>query len=227
VTTIVAVAVTTVLAQSDEADRVKEAAKVIDEIMQASDKSIPTAILAKAAGIAVIPGTVKGGFIVGAEHGRGILSARTAGKWSPPAFVTLTGGSVGLQIGGSSTDIVLIIQNERGLQNLIRNEFKFGAGASVAGGPVGRDVSASTDAQMTAEILSYSRSRGAFAGATLEGSTIKEDKDANGRYYGTKFATREVVLDGKAMAPATTTPWFDALNKYASAAPAKPAAPAK
>jgi len=227
VTAFVALAATAVLAQSDEADRVKESAKVLDEIMQSSDKSIPGAILGKAAGIAVIPGTVKGGFIIGGEHGRGILSARgQGGAWSPPAFITLTGGSVGLQIGGSATDIILVIQNERGLENLIRNEFKIGAGAAVAGGPVGREASAATDAQLRAEILSYSRSRGAFAGATIEGATIKEDKDANGRYYGTKFATREVVLDGKAKAPATAGVWFEALKKYASAAPAATAKPA-
>jgi lipid-binding SYLF domain-containing protein len=227
VTALVAVAATAVLAQSDEADRIKESAKVLDEIMQTGDKAVPTSILGKAAGIAVIPGTIKGGFIVGGQHGRGILSGKNkAGAWSPPAFITLTGGSVGLQIGGSATDIILVVQNERGLENLIRNEFKIGAGAAVAGGPVGREASASTDAQLKAEILSYSRSSGAFAGVTLEGSTIKEDKDANGRYYGTKFATREVVLDGKAKAPDTAGVWFDALKKYASAAPAATAKPA-
>jgi len=227
VSAVVALGATAVLAQSDEADRVKESAKVLDEIMQAGDKSIPGSILAKAAGIAVIPGTIKGGFIVGGEHGRGILSARSqAGAWSPPAFLTLTGGSIGLQIGGSATDIILVIQNQRGLENLIRNEFKIGAGAAVAGGPVGREASAATDAQLRAEILSYSRSRGAFAGATIEGSTVKEDKDANGRFYGTKFTTREVVLDGKAKPPDTVTPWFEALKKHASAAPAEAAKPA-
>ena len=204
-------------AQSDEADRVKESATVLDEIMGTSDQAIPTSVLAKAVGIAVFPGTVRGGFIVGAERGRGILSVRDEAtkSWSSPAFLTITGGSLGLQIGVRATDLILVIQNRRGLENLVRNEFKVGAGAAVTGGPVGRDAQAATDIQMRAEILSYSRSRGLFAGATIEGSTIKEDRDANGRYYGEKLTTRAVVFDGKAKAPEAATVWHDALVKYA------------
>jgi lipid-binding SYLF domain-containing protein len=204
-------------AQSDEADRVKESATVLDEIMGTSDQAIPTSVLMKAVGIAVFPGTVRGGFIVGAERGRGILSVRDEAtkSWSAPAFLTITGGSLGLQIGVRATDLILVIQNRRGLENLVRNEFKVGAGAAVTGGPVGRDAQAATDIQMRAEILSYSRSRGLFAGATIEGSTIKEDRDANGRYYGEKLTTRAVVFDGKAKAPDATNVWRDALGKYA------------
>jgi lipid-binding SYLF domain-containing protein len=204
-------------AQSDEADRVKESATVLDEIMGTSDQAIPTSVLAKAVGIAVFPGTVRGGFIVGAERGRGILSVRDEAtkSWSSPAFLTITGGSLGLQIGVRATDLILVIQNRRGLENLVRNEFKVGAGAAVTGGPVGRDAQAATDIQMRAEILSYSRSRGLFAGATIEGSTIKEDRDANGRYYGDKLTTRAVVFDGKAKAPEAAMVWHDALVKYA------------
>jgi SH3 domain-containing YSC84-like protein 1 len=156
-------------AQSDEADRVRESAAVLGEIMKASDSAIPASVLGKAEGIAIFPGTVRGGFIVGAERGRGILSVRDekTRAWSTPAFLTITGGSVGLQIGVRATDLVLIIQNRRGLENLVRNEFKIGAGAAVTGGPVGRDAQAATDIQLRAEILSYSRSRGLFAGATL------------------------------------------------------------
>jgi SH3 domain-containing YSC84-like protein 1 len=206
----------TVDADSDEADRVKESATVLDEIMKAPD-AIPNSVLEKAVGIAVFPGTVRGGFIVGAERGRGILSARdeTTKAWSAPAFLTITGGSLGLQIGLRATDLILVIQNRRGLENLVRNEFKVGAGAAVTGGPVGRDAQAATDIQLRAEILSYSRSRGLFAGATIEGSTIKEDQDANGRFYGEKLATRAVVFDGKAKPPDTVKVWFDALAKYA------------
>ena len=204
-------------AQSDEADRVKESATVLGEIMGAPDQAIPTSVLDKAVGIAVFPGTVRGGFIVGAERGRGILSVRDEAtkSWSTPAFLTITGGSLGLQIGVRATDLILVIQNRRGLENLVRNEFKVGAGAAVTGGPVGRDAQAATDIQLRAEILSYSRSRGLFAGATIEGSTIKEDRDANGRYYGEKLTTRAVVFDGKAKAPETLDTWRNALAKYA------------
>ena len=204
-------------ASSDEADRVKEAATVLGEIMGAPDQAIPTSVLNKAVGIAVFPGTLRGGFIVGAERGRGILSVRdeTTKAWSAPAFLTITGGSLGLQIGVRATDLILVIQNRRGLENLVRNEFKVGAGAAVTGGPVGRDAQAATDIQMRAEILSYSRSRGLFAGATIEGSTIKEDQDANARYYSERLTTRNVVFDKKAKEPDTAVPWLQALDKYA------------
>jgi lipid-binding SYLF domain-containing protein len=207
----------TIAAASDEADRVKESATVLGEIMAAPDSSIPTSVLEKAVGIAVFPGTVRGGFIVGAERGRGILSARdaTSKTWSAPAFLTITGGSLGLQIGLRATDLILVIQNQRGLENLVRNEFKVGAGAAVTGGPVGRDAQAATDIQLRAEILSYSRSRGLFAGATIEGSTIKEDQDANARFYGERLTTRAVVFDGKAKAQDNTAAWLEALAKYA------------
>jgi lipid-binding SYLF domain-containing protein len=206
-----------VAADSDEADRVKDSATVLGEIMGAPDQAIPSSVLEKAVGIAVFPGTVRGGFIVGAERGRGILSARdaTTKAWSAPAFLTITGGSLGLQIGLRATDLILVIQNRRGLENLVRNEFKVGAGAAVTGGPVGRDAQAATDIQMRAEILSYSRSRGLFAGATIEGSTIKEDQDANARFYGERLTTRAVVFDGKAKAPETLLVWSEALGKYA------------
>jgi len=204
-------------AQSDEADRVKESVTVLGEIMRASDSAIPSSVLGEADGIAVFPGTIRGGFIVGAERGRGILSARDekTRAWSSPAFLTITGGSLGLQIGVRATDLVLVIQNRRGLENLVRNEFKIGAGAAAAAGPVGRDAQAATDIQLRAEILSYSRSRGLFAGATLEGATIRQDEDANGRFYGEKLTTRQVVFDNKAKAPEPTVPWFEALMKYA------------
>ena len=203
-------------AQSDEADRVKESATVLGEIMNAADSAIPSSVLGKAEGIAIFPGTIRGGFIVGAERGRGIVSVRDekTRAWSSPAFLTITGGSVGLQIGVRATDLVLIIQNGRGLENLVRNEFKIGAGAAATAGPVGRDAQAATDIQLRAEILSYSRSRGLFAGATVEGATIRQDEDANGRFYGEKFTTRQVVFDNKAKAPEATVAWFQALMKY-------------
>ena len=173
-------------AQSDEAQRISEAITVLSEIMRADDQSVPRGIMQKAEGIAIFPSLLKGGFIVGGQRGRGILSARDpkTGAWSSPAFLTITGGSFGAQIGAQAVDLILVIQNRRGLEQLVGNQFKIGADASVAAGPVGRDASASTDIQMRAQILSYSRTRGLFAGVTLNGSTIRQDRDANDRLYG-------------------------------------------
>jgi len=200
---------------SDEADRVRTAATVFTEIMGAEDKAIPRAILEKADGIAIFPDTLKAGFVIGGQRGRGILIAKERGGWSSPAFLTLTGGSFGAQIGGQAIDIVLVIVNRRGLENLVRNQFKIGADASVAAGPVGREAEASTDIQMRAQILSYSRARGLFAGVTLKGTVIKEDRQANGRFYGTPFRTREIVFDRKAGAPAPVGELKAVVEKYA------------
>jgi lipid-binding SYLF domain-containing protein len=199
-------------AQSDQADRVREAATVFEEIMSAEDNAVPNSILDKAEGIAVFPSTVKGGFIFGAHRGRGVISARDvkSGTWSAPAFLTLTGGSFGAQIGGQAVDIVLVIMNRRGLERLLENQFKIGADASIAGGPVGRYAEASTDVQLRAEILSYSRTRGLFVGMTLQGSTIREDGDSNEVFYGRPFRTREIVLDGKATTPQSS----DAVDRW-------------
>lgn len=205
--------------QSDEAERVAEATIVLGEIMETPDQAIPDAVYRVAEAIAVFPSTIKGGFIVGAQRGRGIISVRndSTGTWSPPAFLTLTGGSFGLQIGAQSIDIILVVMNRRGLENLLRNQFTIGADASVAAGPVGRAAEASTDIQLRAEILSYSRARGLFAGVTMRGSAITEDTDANEAFYGQPYRTRAVVLDGQA----TSTPyaayveaWQKALASY-------------
>ena len=204
-------------ADSEEAARIRDAVVVLDEIMKASDSAIPYSILGKAAGIAVFPGTIRAGFIVGGMRGRGILSARTeGGGWSSPTFMTITGGSVGLQIGGQATDIILVIQNQRGLENLIRNQFKFEADAAAAAGPVGREAELATDLQLRAEILSYSRARGLFAGVTLGGSTVRIDVDANERFYGARLEGPQVVLEGKAGTPAPVPDWQSALARYAS-----------
>src|SRR5262245_49908635 len=189
-------------AQNEEGERAAEAARVLKEIQEAKDTTIPKQILEKARAIAVFPSTVKGAFIVGAQRGKGVISARMDGKWSAPAFVTLTGGSVGLQIGGQATDIVLVVMNERGMENLSSNSFKIGGDASVAAGPVGREATASTDYKFEAEILSYSRSRGVFAGLSLNGSTIRADGDANRHVYGSKLTTKQIVAEGKGGKPA-------------------------
>jgi lipid-binding SYLF domain-containing protein len=202
-------------ADSEEAARIRESATVLDEIMRASDSAIPDSILGKAAGIAIFPGTIRAGFIVGGMRGRGILSARTDAGWSSPTFMTITGGSFGLQIGGQATDIVLVIQNQRGLETLIRNQFKFEADAAVAAGPVGREAEAATDLQLRAEILSYSRARGLFAGVTLGGSTVRTDVDANERFYGERLEGPQVVLAGEAGTPAPVPEWQEALGRYA------------
>jgi len=204
-------------AQKDdnEAKRVRDAATIFGEIMSAGDKSIPKAILGKAEGIAIFPSTIKVGLGIGGMRGRGILSAHSAKGWSSPAFLTLTGGSFGLQIGGQATDIILVISGKRGLENLVSNQFKIGADASLAAGPVGRDAQASTDIQLRAQILSYSRARGLFAGVTINGSTIRQDIDANERFYGKRLTTKQIVFDGQAGSPDPVGIWRSALDRYA------------
>jgi len=215
---IVALSVATLSAQSaDEAKRISDSILVLDEIMAAADKSVPRSILEKAVGVAVFPSLLKGGFVVGGQRGKGILSVRDKknGLWSAPAFLTITGGSIGAQIGGQAIDLVLIVNNERGLEQLVKNQFKIGADAGVAAGPVGREASAATDIQMRAQILSYSRSRGLFAGITLNGSTIRQDRDANERFYGTAYRTGQIVFEGRAGTPQSAAAWKEALAKYA------------
>jgi lipid-binding SYLF domain-containing protein len=201
----------------DEVKRVTEAATVLDEIMSAADKSVPRAIMEKAEGIAVFPSMLKGGLVFGAQHGRGILSVRDKknGGWSAPAFLTINGGSFGMQIGAQAIDLVLVINGQRGLEQLVKNQFKIGADAAATAGPVGRDASASTDIQMRAQILSYSRSRGLFAGVTLNGSTIRQDRDANERFYGEGYRTGQIVFDGMGGSPDAANEWKATLAKYA------------
>ena len=202
-------------ADSTESARLKQAVTIFNEIMSAEDKSIPQMILGKAEAIAIFPSTIKGGFVVGGMRGRGVISARTASGWSAPAFMTLTGGSIGLQIGGQAADLILVIMQRRGLESLVRNQFKLGADASVAAGPVGRDAQASTDLQLRAEILSYSRARGLFAGVTINGSTLRADRDGNERFYGKRLDTGQIVLMGQADTRAPVPEWIEVLDRYA------------
>ena len=190
------------VAQDDEIKRLKTATTVFEEIMEAPDNAIPRAIFDKATAVAIFPSTVKAGFIFGGHRGKGVISARNEqGEWSTPAFLTLTGGSFGLQIGGQSVDLILVIMNRRGLEKLLQNEFKIGGDASAVVGPLGRDLEASTDLTLRAEILSYSRTRGLFAGITLKGSTIRADRDANERFYDYPFGSGQLVLEGEAATP--------------------------
>jgi lipid-binding SYLF domain-containing protein len=149
-------------------------------------------------------------------RGRGILSARTESGWSPPAFLTLTGGSFGLQIGGQAVDLILVIRNRRGLENLVSNQFKLGAAAAVAAGPLGREAEASTDLQLRAQILSYSRARGLFAGVTVNGSTVRQDQDANERFYGQRLETQQIVFGSATVdQPMPVDVWLQTLDRYA------------
>jgi lipid-binding SYLF domain-containing protein len=201
---------------SEEAKRLRESTTVFAEIMGADDQSIPRAILGKAEGVAIFPSTIKAGLVVGGVRGRGVLSAKQGSTWSSPTFITLTGGSFGLQIGAQAADIILVIMQRRGLESLVRNQFKFGADAAVAAGPVGRDAQASTDLQLRAEILSYSRARGLFAGVTINGSTVRPDRDANERFYGKRLDGAQVVLNNLADARPPVPEWLQALARYTS-----------
>ena len=203
--------------EGGEAERVARATAVFNEIMDVPESAIPRGVLAGAEAVAVFPSVKKGGFVVGGQWGRGIMSARGAqGSWSAPAFLTLTGGSFGLQIGGQEIDLVLVVMDRQGLERLVRNQFKIGVDASAAAGPVGRDAQASTDIQMRAKILSYSRARGLFAGITINGGTIKQDRDANERFYARAYRTKEIVFERLGGAPPPVPAWRDALVKHAS-----------
>jgi len=178
----------------DDIEELREATAVLGEIRNVPDKGIPEAIWKKAECVVVIPSLKKAGFIVGAEGGDGVLSCRQGPRWGAPVFMELTKGSVGLQAGVQATQLVLVIMNRRGLEKLLSNKVTLGTDASVAAGPVGRTASASTDAQLTAEMLSYSRSKGLFAGIDLSGGSLRPDKDANIRAYGADAVPRDVAL---------------------------------
>ncbi len=203
--------------ESDEAARIREATTVLQEIKDAPDTAVPGWVMEKAQGIAVFPSVKKAGLLIGGQWGRGVMSAKSSksGTWSAPAFLTLTGGSIGAQIGGESVDLLLVVLDERGLAQLARNQFKIGADAGVAAGPVGRNTEASTDIQMRAKILSYSRSRGLFAGITLNGSTVKQDRDANERFYGQPYKTTQILFDRLGGAPDPVPAWRDELGRAA------------
>ncbi len=180
-----------------EVERARSAANAFREIMDAPDKSVPQDLLDRAYCVAVFPSVKKGGFVVGGQFGRGLVSCRKVGGWSAPAYFTIGGGSFGFQIGAQAVDLVLLVMNEAGMNGILRSKFELGAGASATAGPVGRNASASTDATMNAQILSYSRSKGLFAGLELKGSVLKEDEDANKDAYGRAISARELLENGK------------------------------
>ena len=193
--------------------RLEESAMVLKEVMDAPDKGIPDELLEKAHCVVIVPGMKKAAFIVGAKYGKGFVSCRTASGWSAPGAVRIEGGSVGFQIGGSETDVVMLVMNARGADKLLSSKFTLGGEGEVAAGPVGRSATAQTDAKMTAEILSWSRSRGVFAGISLQGATLRPDEEDNESLYGSKMGSREVV-SRKAAAPAAAAGLLTLLNHY-------------
>jgi SH3 domain-containing YSC84-like protein 1 len=203
--------------ESKASDRVQAAADVLNEIQSAPDSGIPQEILGRAECVAVVPSMLKGGFVVGAKYGRGLASCRTPKGWSSPAFFTVKGGSFGFQIGGQAVDLVMLIMNNDGMQHLLSSQFALGADASVAAGPVGRHAEGNTDWKMRAQVLTYSRARGIFAGATLNGASIKQDKDSTREFYG-HMVTNRAALTGEVEAPAAANPFLSTLAKWAQEA---------
>ncbi|MBE0657787.1 MAG: lipid-binding SYLF domain-containing protein [Bryobacteraceae bacterium] len=213
---VAALAITPLLAKDDEpAKRLTESAAVFSEIMATPDKGIPEDLLANAHCIVIVPGLKSAAFLVGGKYGKGYASCRNAvgPGWSAPATVRVEGGSVGFQLGGSTTDLIMLVMNARGVDKLLSSKFTLGGEASVAGGPVGRTTTAQTDAQMKAEILSWSRSQGLFAGVALTGATLREDLDDNATLYGKRLENRQILTTG-VRAPKAAAKLLNLLNKY-------------
>jgi len=203
-------------AENKAADRTKAASTILQEIQAAPDTRIPDEVMGSAECVAVVPSMLKAGFVFGARYGRGVASCRTPKGWSDPAFFTIEGGSFGLQIGGQAVDLVMLVMNNRGMQNLLNSKFKLGADASVAAGPVGRHAAADTDWKMRAQVLSYSRARGAFAGLELNGAVVKIDRESTLEFYGhmQPFSTSLTTVSS----PAAALPFLTDLAKWAKLA---------
>jgi lipid-binding SYLF domain-containing protein len=194
-------------------ERLKDSTAIFNEIMATPDKGIPQDLLEKAHCIAIVPGMKKGAFIVGGQYGRGFAACRAKNGWGAPGAIRVEGGSFGFQIRASSTDVVMLVMNERGMRRLMEDKFTLGANASVAAGPVGRSTSALTDAQLGAEILSWSRSKGLFAGVSLEGATMRNDLDENKELYGSALHNKDILMTARAV-PSPARPLIAALNRY-------------
>src|SRR5438309_4709250 len=202
--------------QSDIAKRIDASAKVLDEIMAVKDKAIPDKVMKNAKCIAVIPSMIKIAVGFGGNHGKGVATCRTEnGSWSAPAPISITGGSWGLQLGGQAIDLVMVVTNQQGMEHLLSSKFKLGADASAAAGPVGRDAGADTDIKMRAEVLTYSRARGLFAGIDLNGAAVTQDKDETRLLYG-KFVPFEDILHGQVEPTAESAPFLAAVRKYSA-----------
>jgi lipid-binding SYLF domain-containing protein len=204
-------------AQSDKtkvAERLTSASQVIQEIMSTPDKAIPSSILAGASCVVVIPSYKKAAFVVGAQYGQGVATCRTAsGRWSAPVCVQMAGGSFGFQIGGQATDLVMIAMNQEGLQDMLKNKFKLGADAAASAGPVGRNAAAGTDWKLNAQFLTYSRSKGLFAGINLDGTVVSQNQDDTTALYGSAIPF-DTILGGKQVTPAEARPFVRTVAKY-------------
>ncbi|HKW99703.1 MAG TPA: lipid-binding SYLF domain-containing protein [Bryobacteraceae bacterium] len=198
-------------------ERLDEAAEVFSEIMSTPDKGIPQDLLDRSYCVAIVPGLKKGAFILGGKYGKGFVSCRKSHGpgWGPPAAIRVEGGSIGLQIGGSEADVIMLVMNSRGMQKLTASKFTMGGEGEVAAGPVGRDATLQTDALLHAEILSYSRSRGVFAGISLQGATLRQDLDDNQELYGRQVENKD-ILDGKVAAPSSASRLISLLDKYSA-----------
>lgn len=217
---VIAVAPALMFGAKDKTDaaekRIRESGAVFNEIMSAPDKGIPREILERAQCVGIVPNMKRAGFIVGAKYGKGVLTCRTGTGWSAPATIRIEGGSFGLQIGAGETDLVFVVMNKTGQEKLMKDKFTFGGDASAMAGPVGRSGEAQTDAMLHAEILSYSRARGLFAGISLDGSTLRPDNEDNEAIYG-KPMTMQEILTGSVHVPASARPLVTALTPYAPA----------
>jgi SH3 domain-containing YSC84-like protein 1 len=216
---LVAGAVVPALAASnrdDDTARIRASARVFREIMNTPDKAIPKDLLESAKCIAIIPGEKKAAFIFGGNYGKGLATCRTEHGWSAPLFLAVGGGSWGLQLGGSSTDVIMIIRSEHGIKSLLSDKFKIGADATAAAGPVGRQAAADTDVKLNAEILTYSRSKGAFAGVSLDGAVVQADRSGDEVMYGANVE-RKQILDGAVAVPAAAQPLIRVIGEYAGA----------
>jgi len=202
-------------AKEDADQRLASAADVLSDMMNASDKGIPQDLISRSQCVVVVPGMKKGAFIVGAKYGKGFVMCRRASGsgWSAPAAIRVEGGSVGFQIGGSEQDVILLVMNKTGMSKLLKSQFTLGGEGTVSAGPLGRDATAQTDAMMRAEMLSYSRSRGVFAGISLQGATLRQDDDANAEMYGGKKIANKDILEGEVQAPAAAAKLNALLSK--------------
>jgi lipid-binding SYLF domain-containing protein len=194
--------------------RIKESAKVLDEIMNAGDKGIPQDLLEKAQCVGIVPNLKRAGFVIGGQYGKGELTCRVETGWSAPSTIRVEGGSVGFQIGAGETDLIFLVMNRSGIDRLMKDKFTVGVDATVMAGPVGRAADARTDAVMKAEILAYSRAHGVFAGVALEGATLRPDNDDNTKVYGRRV-TQEELLTGKVKPTASASELFDELDRWA------------
>lgn len=199
----------------DARDRAQRAAKAFSQIMSAPDQGIPQDLLDRTYCVAVFPSVKKGGFIVGGQFGKGLISCRRLrGSWGSPAFFTIGGGSFGLQVGGQEVDLVLLIMNKTGMDGILQDKFEIGAGAAVSAGPVGRNTHVSTDILLKSQIISYSRSRGLFAGLELKGAMITQDSESNKAIYGQELSARDIIVEGKARTPTSIAIFQQMLAKF-------------